>query len=121
MLAIVFGCERFHTYLFGQSFVVESDHKPLESIHPKHLSGAPARLRRMLLPLQPYSFCIRYRPGPQVPIADVLSRIPSSDSDEVPEMEVQIHDITANFSDELLQRLKLETSKDAKSSTSCKM
>ena len=27
MLAIVFGCEQFHTYLFGQQFVVESDHK----------------------------------------------------------------------------------------------
>ena len=33
MLAIVFGCERFHNFLYGQNVVtVESDHKPLEAI-----------------------------------------------------------------------------------------
>ena len=32
LLATVYGCERFHTYLFGRRFVAESDHKPLESI-----------------------------------------------------------------------------------------
>ena len=66
-LAIVLGCERFYTYLFGQQFVVESNHKSLESIQLKHLSSAPARLRRMLLRLQPYSFSIKYQPGTQVP------------------------------------------------------
>ena len=35
MLSVVYGCERFHTYLYGRQFVVESDHKPLESIHLK--------------------------------------------------------------------------------------
>ena len=32
MLAVVFGCERFPNFLFSQDFIVESDHKPLESI-----------------------------------------------------------------------------------------
>ena len=32
LLAVVFGCTRFYTYLFGSQFVIESDHKPLESI-----------------------------------------------------------------------------------------
>ena len=27
MLAVVFGTERFHTFLYGSKFVVESDHK----------------------------------------------------------------------------------------------
>ena len=63
MLAVVFGCERFHNFLFGQDFIVESDHKSLESIHLKHLSSAPARLRRMLLRLQPYTMVIKYKPG----------------------------------------------------------
>ena len=31
-LAILFGCERFHVYLYGKSFIVESDHKPLQPI-----------------------------------------------------------------------------------------
>ena len=35
LLAIVFRCKKFHMYLYGRSFVVESDHKPLEMICPK--------------------------------------------------------------------------------------
>ena len=29
--AVVFGCERFHTYVYGKHFTIESDHKPLEA------------------------------------------------------------------------------------------
>ena len=54
MLAVVFGCERFHTFVYGKRFTVESDHKPLEMIHLKNLSAAPQRLQRMLLRIQPY-------------------------------------------------------------------
>ena len=32
ILAVVFGAERFHTYIYGWSFMIESDHKLLESI-----------------------------------------------------------------------------------------
>ena len=35
LLAIVFACQRFSTYLLGRSFVAESDHKPLEMIAMK--------------------------------------------------------------------------------------
>ena len=56
MLAVVFGCERFHTYLFGKRFLVQSDQKPLEMIHRKNLAAAPQRLQRMLLRLQPRDF-----------------------------------------------------------------
>ena len=45
LLAVVYGCERFHNYLFGRPFTVESDHSPLASIHLKHLNSSPARLR----------------------------------------------------------------------------
>ena len=36
LLAVVFGCERFHTYVFGKQVTIESDHKPLETIQLKH-------------------------------------------------------------------------------------
>ena len=40
-LAILFGCERFHVYLYGKSFPVESEHKPLQAIFKKDLSVKP--------------------------------------------------------------------------------
>ncbi|KAL8616164.1 hypothetical protein ACOMHN_066650 [Nucella lapillus] len=49
LLAIVFGCRRFHQYIYGQKITVESDHKPLESISKKALDKAPPRLQRMFL------------------------------------------------------------------------
>ena len=44
MLAAVFRAERFHTYVYGQSFMIESDYKPLKSISKKNLADTPARL-----------------------------------------------------------------------------
>ena len=93
MLVVIFGCERFHHFLFGEEVIMESDHKPPEFIHLKHLLSTPVRLRRMLLQLQPYDIVIRYRPGPDVNVADALSRLPSEDAACLPDMDVQIHDI----------------------------
>ena len=45
----VYGCEKFHTYLYGRTFTIERDHKLLEMISMKNLIAAPARLQRMLL------------------------------------------------------------------------
>ena len=41
LLAIVFGMERFHTYVYARQVTVETDHKPLISINKKALSSAP--------------------------------------------------------------------------------
>ena len=54
LLSIVFACEKFHQYFYGQQAVtVESDHKPLEYIWKKPLSKTPPRLQRLMLRLQP--------------------------------------------------------------------
>ena len=45
LLASVFTCQRFNTYMLGRPFTVESDHKPLEMIHQKSLVSAPPRLQ----------------------------------------------------------------------------
>ena len=112
LLAVVYGCERFHTYLYGRCFVAESDHKPLESIQMKHLISAPPRLQRMLLRLQPYDVKFRYRPGKQVPIADALSRLSPDEKLPITDLNVQIHDVCLQFSNEYLQRIRVETTKD---------
>ena len=52
MLAAAWGCIKFHHYLYGRKLVCQSDHKPLEDIHLKHLSDTPPRLQRLLLKLQ---------------------------------------------------------------------
>ena len=44
LLAIMYGCEKFHTYLYGRTFMVETDHKLLKMISMKNLIAAPARL-----------------------------------------------------------------------------
>lgn len=37
LYAIVFGCKRFHQYLYGQIVKVQTDHKPLVSLFKKPL------------------------------------------------------------------------------------
>ena len=75
MLAVVFGCTRFHEYIFGMPSVeVETDHKPLEAILKKPLHQAPLRLQKMIMSIQKYQINLIYRPGKQLVIADTLSR-----------------------------------------------
>ena len=79
-LALVWACERFHVYLYGKHFELETDHKPLEVIYSSK-SQPSARIERWVLRLQPYEFTVMYRPGPQN-IADALSRLTQEISNE---------------------------------------
>lgn len=77
ILAVVFGCEKFHKLLYGKSDVtIESDNKPLESIMPKRISSAPMRIQKMILKLQPYEFHLVDVKGKNLGLADCLSRLP---------------------------------------------
>ena len=69
LLAEVYGCKKFHTYLFGHGFTVNTDYKLLKSIHLRHLTPPPPRLQRMLLRLQPHGLVIRYQPDKNIEIA----------------------------------------------------
>ena len=82
LLAIVFGCQRFHYYTLGQSdLITESDHKPLEAIMKKPLNQVPLRLQRMRMALQRYDLRVIYRPGKELLIADFLSRNPVAETE----------------------------------------
>ena len=82
-LSIVFGVRKFHQYLFGRKFTVQSDHKPLQHIFGEtrpvpHM--ASARLQRWALTLGAYNYNIRYKPGNSHNNADMLSRLPLPES-----------------------------------------
>ena len=112
LLAVVFGCTRFHTYLYGRTFTIESDHKPLAQIDKKNLTKAPPRLQRMLMQLQPYTYELIYKPGKQVVIADALSRLSPSECEEIPGLEVYIHEMVT-VSHLRMTELKNATETDA--------
>ena len=75
-LAIVWGVEHFHQYVYGSQFTIITDHKPLEVIYGNANSKPSARIERWVLRLQPYKFSVRYRNGKDNP-ADYMSRHPS--------------------------------------------
>ena len=118
LYAILFGCKRFHQYIYGQKITVESDHKPLESIATKPLAAAPPRLQRMLLQLQRYDLKIIHVPGKKIPVADTLSRqLPTDgneDSQEFKEIQAQIHCITSNLpiNDSKMEEVRQATEND---------
>lgn len=86
LLAIVYGCTRFHYYLYGRSFSVETDHKPLVGIVGKEISLVSPRLQSMVLQLQAYDFVLSHTPGSQMYLADTLSRSVCVDSIELGEL-----------------------------------
>lgn len=97
LLAIVFACTRFHYYLYGREFVVESDHKPLESLFKKDIDESPIRLQRMMMILLRYPMMeIIHKPGKDMHIADCLSRAQIDDIEEIEELNDMIHVITRN-------------------------
>lgn len=114
MLAIVFGAERFHQFVYGQVVLVQSDHKPLEAIMKKPLSSAPARIQRLLMRLQKYYVKVQYKPGKEMLVAGALSRayLPETILPDK-ETEAQVHMLMSNLpvSNEKLKEFRNKTGK----------
>ncbi len=73
-LALLWGCQYFHIYIFGKPVTVLSDHKPLISIF-NGMSHRNTRLERWSIKLAPYDATIKHIPGATNP-AYYLSRHP---------------------------------------------
>jgi hypothetical protein len=84
MLAIIFALEKWHQFTYGRKVIVNSDHKPLESITCKPLDRAPKRLQGMLLRALAYDIEVKYLEGSKMFLADTLSReyLPASSNDQ---------------------------------------
>ena len=71
-LAVVESVRHFSPYLYGQKFIVFTDHKPLcYLLTSDHLNG---RLKRLSTKLQPWLIEFRYLLGVDNTMADALSR-----------------------------------------------
>lgn len=79
-LAVIFGIQRFHKYLFGRKFTICTDHKPLISLLSE-MRAVPQfvspRIQRWAVMMQAYEYTIVYKPGKEH--ADALSRCPVPD------------------------------------------
>ena len=107
LLAIVFGTQKFHTYLYGRKFRVITDHLTLVAIVQKGLVNCPLRLQRMLLKLQGYDMEVEYQPGREIVLEDLLSRLPSIHNKESNDIDVRVDFF--RFSDERIQEQRNKT------------
>lgn len=84
-LAIIFGIEKFHQYLFGRRFTLLTDHKALSIIFSPSRAipqTAAARLQRWAIKLSAFSYDVKYRNTKFHANCDGLSRLPVEDSQE---------------------------------------
>ncbi|XP_037828511.1 uncharacterized protein K02A2.6-like [Lucilia sericata] len=92
LFAILFGCTRFHQFIYGSKVLVETDHKPLVNLFDKPLFKIPNRLQRFMLRLQTYDISVVYKPGKYLHIADTLSRAPLTESNFTEmDKEISLH------------------------------
>ena len=112
LLAIIHGCGKFHMYLYGRTFIVEMDHKPLEMISLKNLTLAPACLQRVLLHLQQCDLVIMYQPRREMFLADALSCLPSRTNTEI-KLDLRVNTILMfAFTPRCLTKIRAETQWD---------
>lgn len=113
LLAVVFACSKFNDYIYGKYVEIETDHQPLVTILSKPLHTAPARLQRMMLQLQKYTFQLKYKKGKHMYLADTLSRAPlkttERHSNEAASFEVMS---IQHISSSRLEELRNHTAKD---------
>ena len=75
--------EKFHYFLYGKEFTLETDQKPLVSIYKKHMVDISPRVQRPIVRSFPYlPFKVVYRKGREIPVADALSHVTPMDLED---------------------------------------
>ena len=86
--------EKFHYFLYGKEFTLETDQKPLVSIYKKHMVDISPRVQRLIVRSFPYlPFKVVYKKGKDIPVADALSHVTPMD----PEDNIQLPIIAVNM------------------------
>ena len=93
-LGTIWGMEKFHFFLYGKEFTLETDQKPLVSIYKKHMVDISPRVQRLIVRSFPYlPFHVVYKKGKDIPVADALSQVTPMD----PEDNIQLPIIAVNM------------------------
>ena len=93
-LGNIWGMEKFHYFLYGKEFTLETDQKPLVSIYRKHMVDISPRVQRPIVRSFPYQpFNVIYKKGKDIPVADALSQVTPMD----PEDNMQLPIIAVNL------------------------
>ena len=124
-LALVWACEKFSHFVLGlPEFKLLTDHKPLVSlINTKDLDRTPIRVQRLLMRLLRFNAIAEYVPGKNLIVADALSRAVKVQSTEISEISGEVNFYVQEVqrqwpaSEEMLQQIATETTKDTGMST----
>ena len=73
-LGILHGLERFCHYYFAREVSIVTNHKHIVPIFKKDVATLSQRIQRILLRIHQFWVRISYKPGPELFIADWLSR-----------------------------------------------
>ena len=93
-LGTIWGMEKFHYFLYGKEFTLETDQRPLVSIYKKHKVDISPRVQRLIVRSFPYQpFNVIYKKGKDIPVADALSRVTPMD----PQDNIQLPIIAVNL------------------------
>ena len=93
-LGTIWGMEKFHYFLYGKEFALETDQKPLVSIYKKHMVDISPRVQRLIVRSFPYQpFNVVYKKGKDIPVADALSQVTPMD----PEDNIKLPIIAVNL------------------------
>ena len=101
-LSCIFSIKKFHDYLFGRSFLLLTDHKPLLGLLKEdHAvpSQASARIKRWSLFLSGYEYTLMFRNTTAHANADALSRLPLPVQPSKNELEPELVLLADHLSD----------------------
>ena len=73
LLVVVRAVEHFHPYLYGNRFIIRTDHASLQWL--LSFKNPEGQMARWIQKLQQYDFTIAHRPGRSHGNADALSKI----------------------------------------------
>ena len=82
-LETIWGMEKFHYFLYGKEFTLETKQKPLVRIYKKHMIDISPRVQRLIVRSFPYlPFKVVYKKGMDIPVADALSCVTPMDPED---------------------------------------